>query len=180
MKLYEEPLSREVLYEGRILDLYRDQVRLENGRTAVREVVHHPGGVTVLALTEREEVFVVRQFRYPFAQVLTELPAGKLEAGEDPLAAAQRELEEEVGVRAAHWEDLGKLYPTVAYDDEVIHMYLATGLSRTQRHLDEDEFLVAEPVPVQELAGQVLRGEIRDAKTQAAVLKYWCRRQAEG
>lgn len=176
MKLYEEPLSRDVLYEGRILKLYRDQVQLENGHTTIRELVHHPGGVTVLALTDQDEVYVVRQFRYPFAQVLTELPAGKLEEGEDPLAAAKRELEEEVGVHAAHWEDLGKLYPTVAYDDEVIHMYLATGLTQAGQHLDADEFLEAEPVPLRELAGQVLRGEIRDAKTQAAVLKFWCRR----
>jgi ADP-ribose pyrophosphatase len=177
MKLYEQQLSREVIHKGRIIDLYRDQVKLENGKETIREVVHHPGGVTVLALTDDHQVYVVRQFRYPFQKVLAELPAGKLEVGEDPLEAAKRELEEEAGIRASQWEDLGKLYPTVAYVDEVIHMYFAAGLTPAKQHLDEDEFLEAELVPLDELAEQVLNNEIPDAKTQAAVLKVWCRLQ---
>ena len=181
MRLYEERLSRETIYEGKIIDLYKDQVELENGKTATREVVHHPGGVTVLALREDGAAYVVRQFRYPFHEVLTELPAGKLEPGEDPLEAAKRELEEEVGVTASHWESLGHLLPTVAYVDEVIHMYLATGLERSKQHLDEDDFLEAEPVALEELVRQILADQIRDAKTQAAVLKVWCKlRKQEG
>lgn len=175
MRLYEKTLSSEVLYEGKIIHLLKDTVELENGRTALREVVTHPGGVAIVALTDKEEVYMVRQFRYPYHTVLLELPAGKLSPGEDPLECGKRELEEETGMTAAQYEDLGKFYPTVGYVDEVIHSYLATGLTPTRQHLDEDEFLDVELIPLKTLYEMVLRGEILDGKTQAAILKVYCK-----
>ena len=173
MKLFEKPLSSETIYEGKIIRVCRDTVELENGKKTYREVVHHSGGVTVVALTPDERVYVVKQYRYPYQAVLTETPAGKLEPGEDPLEAAKRELREEIGMVAEHYEDLGKLYPTVAYDDEVIHMYLATGLRTVGQKLDEGEFLEVESVPLKQLVEQIAEDQIRDSKTQAAVLKTY-------
>ena len=169
--LLETKVSSEQLYDGRIVKLYRDQVTLPDGRPAMREVIHHPGGVGILPLLSDGIVMVVRQCRYPYAAVITEIPAGKLEYGEDPLACGKRELMEEVGAEAANWTFLGNIYPTPAYDDEIIRVYLATGLTFSEQHLDEGEFLSLERVPLSELVEQVMAGEIRDAKTQIAVLK---------
>ena len=169
--LHEQTLSSERLFEGKIINLRRDAVLLENGAQAIREVIEHPGGVCMVALTDAREVLLVRQLRYPYGEVLTELPAGKLSPGEDPLEAGKRELLEETGAVAAHIVDLGKLYPSPGYLNEVIHTYLATGLTFTEQHLDEDEFLDVERVPLEAAVDRVLRGEIRDAKTQAALLK---------
>lgn len=176
MKLFEKPLASETIFEGRIIRVCRDTVELEDGKRTTREVVHHSGGVTVVALTETEEVYVVRQYRYPYQDVLLEIPAGKLEPGEDPLEAAKRELKEEIGVVAEQYEDLGKLYPTVAYDDEVIHMYLATGLTEVGQQLDDGEFLVAEKIPLSKLVEEIVANKVRDSKTQAAVLKTYYKR----
>lgn len=175
MQLYEETTASELLYKGRILELYRDDVRLENGEPASREWVHHSGGVSILALNEKEEVYVVRQFRYPYHRVLLEIPAGKLNPGEDPLACGKRELEEECGLIADHYESLGWCYPTVAYTDEVIHLYLATGLHPSHQHLDEDEFLDVEKMPLKTLVQMVLNNEINDSKTQIMVLKTFAK-----
>lgn len=174
MKLYEKKLSGELLYEGAIISLRKDTVELEDGKTAYRELINHPGGVCIVALTPEEEVYMVKQFRYPFQTVLLELPAGKLSYGEDPLECGKRELEEEVGMTAEHYVDLGKFYPTVGYVDEVISMYLATGLACTHQHLDEDEFLDVEKYPLEQLYQMVMNGEIRDGKTQTAILKAYC------
>lgn len=175
MRLYEETVGTEVLYHGKIIDLKRDTVKLENGQTALREMVHHSGGVSIVAVTEDEKVYMVRQFRYPYHSVLLEIPAGKLNPGEDPLECGKRELEEETGMNAAHYESLGHFYPTVAYVDEVIHLYLATGLTQSKQHLDEDEFLDVELISLEELYQMVLRNEIPDGKTQAAILKTYCK-----
>ena len=128
-------------------------------------------GVGILPLMEDGTVLVVRQFRYPGDSVLTEIPAGKLEYGEDPLDCGKRELSEEVGAEAREWIFLGNIYPTPAYDSEVIRIYLAIGLTFGRQHLDEGEFLNVCRVPLRELADKVMAGEIRDAKTQIAVLK---------
>lgn len=173
MKLYEKTLSSELLYEGAIISLKKDTVELENGMTAYRELIQHPGGVCIVALTPEEEVYMVKQFRYPFQTVLLELPAGKLTPGEDPLTCGKRELEEEIGMTAAHYVDLGKFYPTVGYLDEVISMYLATDLTATHQHLDEDEFLDVEKYPLKDLYRMVMADEIRDGKTQTAILKTY-------
>ena len=145
---------------------------LENGKTALRDVVEHPGGVCVLPLTEDNEVILVKQFRYPYQEVLFEIPAGKLDKGEeDPLHCGMRELEEEAGVTAGDYLSLGQMYPSPGYCDEVIHMFLARQLQPSQQHLDEDEFLEVYKMPFAQVLKMVTEGEIRDAKTQIAVLK---------
>lgn len=171
--LYEKKLSSELIYDGKILKLARDTAMLENGETAYREVVHHSGGVCVLPLDEEKNVLFVKQFRYPFATVLLEIPAGKREPGEDPLACGIRELSEEVGATAEEIIPLGKLYPTVAYDTEIIYMYLARGLSFHNQHLDADEFVDVVKIPLEEAYEMVMRDEIPDSKTQIAILKAW-------
>lgn len=171
--LYEKKLSSELIYDGKILKLTRDTAMLENGETAYREVVHHSGGVCVLPLDDEKNVLFVKQFRYPFATVLLEIPAGKREPGEDPLECGIRELSEEVGATAEEIIPLGKLYPTVAYDTEIIYMYLARGLSFHNQHLDADEFVDVVKIPLEEAYEMVMRDEIPDSKTQIAILKAW-------
>lgn len=171
MDLTEETLSSEKIYDGKILHIRRDTVLLPNGRQSLREVADHPGGVCVLALDSQGHVPVVSQFRYPYRQVLRELPAGKLEYGEDPEKAARRELREETGATAGSLQSLGELYPSPGYCGEIIHMYLAQDLRFGASSPDEDEFLNLERVPFGQLAEDVLSGRIRDAKTIAAVLK---------
>jgi len=171
MELREKTLGSETVYDGKILHIRRDIVELPNGKESVREVVDHSGGVCVLALDGEGRVLMVRQFRYPYKEVLRELPAGKLERGEDPYAAALRELKEETGAAAPALRSLGELYPSPGYCGEVIHMYLARELDFGAASPDEDEFLQVDRVPFGELVKDVLDGEIRDAKTIAAVLK---------
>ena len=178
MAHYEKTLRSERLYEGRILALRRDLVELENGRTATREVIDHSGGVAVLATDDDGNILFVRQFRYPFGAVLLELPAGKLERGEDPAACGLRELGEECGCTAETFLPLGKLYPTCAYDTEVIHLFYAAGLRATAQHLDEDEFLTVERIPLERAVELVLEGKIPDAKTQLGILKFQALRAA--
>lgn len=170
--LVEKKLSSEMIYDGKVLHVYKDQVTLPNGHTALREVMRHVGAVCMVALTEDNRVVVERQFRYPVDSVITEIPAGKLDSfTEDRLSAAKRELEEETGYRAANWQELGDFHPTPAYCDEKITLYLATGLQEGVRHLDEDEFLNMEAVPLSELVADVMAGRITDGKTQTAILK---------
>ncbi len=175
MKLMEKQVASEEIFRGKVLHVVRDTVELPNGRLATREVVHHPGAVCIVPLTEDEEVIMERQFRYPFHRVMLEIPAGKLEPGEDPLLAAKRELSEETGVIAQTLEPLGDFYGSVAIFDEKIHTYLARGLTFSTAHMDEDEFLNVERIPLQTLKDMVLAGEICDGKTQAAILKTWLR-----
>ena len=171
MELTEKRLSTEQIFDGRILHIRRDLVELPDGTQSVREVVDHPGGVCILALDEENQALLVSQFRYPYDQVVRELPAGKLEYGEDPDAAAIRELKEETGAAPGEFRSLGELYPSPGYCGEIIRMYLARDLSFGEAHLDADEFLNLERIPFSQLVEQVLSGEIKDAKTIAAVLK---------
>ena len=171
MELTEKTLSSETIFDGRILHVRRDTVLLPNGHQSTREVVDHPGGVGVLALDGQGRALLVSQFRYPYGQVLREIPAGKLEYGEDPAQAAVRELREETGAVAGSFQSLGELYPSPGYCGEIIRIYLARELSFGDASPDEDEFLGLERVPFSQLVEQVLSGEIRDAKTIAAVLK---------
>ena len=242
---FEKTLSSETLFEGRVITLTKDTALLENGKTATREVVHHHGGACILpyfadgticmvrqfryamqqqlwelpagklekgedpfaaAKRELEEecgltadnyislgefyptvgydteacilpyfadgtICMVRQFRYAMQQELWELPAGKLEKGEDPFAAAKRELEEECGLTADNYISLGEFYPTVGYDTEVIYTWVATGLHETKMHLDADEFLTPDRVPLEKAYQMVMSGEIKDGKTIAGILK---------
>lgn len=178
MAHFEKTLNSDTRFEGRVFTVTVDKVELENGRTSTREVVHHHGGACIAALTENDEIYLVRQFRYAFGQELWELPAGKLEKGEDPFEAARRELGEECGLTAEHLVDLGPVYPTVGYCTEIIYCWAATGLSPCGMHLDEDEFLTPEKVPFDRAVEMVLSGEIRDGKTVAALLKIKALRDA--
>lgn len=171
MELFEKKLSSRQVFDGVVVKLFVDEVELPNGNKSIREVVRHPGAVCVVPVTDQGEVIMVRQFRYAFDQVLLEIPAGKLEPGEDPLKAALRELEEETGTVAEKIEHIGELYTTVAILDEKIHMYLATGLSYKNAHPDEDEFLEVEKISLNTLVNMVMNGEIKDSKTQIALLK---------
>ena len=171
-ELRETQLSSREIFDGRILHVFEDTVRLPNGAAASREYLRHIGAVCVIPVLEDGSVLVERQYRYPVAQVLTEIPAGKLDTkDEDHLLAAQRELREETGATAERWTSLGLFYPACAYSDEVIEMYLAQGLHFGERHLDADEFLNVARVPLTELVEAVMAGRIPDAKTQIAILK---------
>lgn len=173
MDFTEKPLKQDYLYRGKIVNLRVDNAELPDGTTALREVVEHPGGVCVAALTEKEELLFVEQFRYPYMETVLELPAGKLEYGEDPFEAGKRELLEETGAAAKNYRDLGKLYPTPGYCGEIIHMYLAENLTFSEQHLDEDEFLEVRRIPLEEAFQMVMRNEIRDSKTQVGILKTY-------
>ena len=180
MNLNEVRLSGETKYAGRVITMQVDTVRLPDGNTATREVVRHPGGVCVAALSDRQELLFVRQFRYPYETVLLELPAGKLSPGEDPALCAARELKEETGAEAAELTSLGVLYPSVGYTDERLHLYMATGLSFGECCPDEDEFLEVERIPLLTAVEMVEAGELPDAKTQALVLRAYLRLKNAG
>lgn len=171
MELTERMLSREELFRGRIVTLHVDTVALPNGETATREVVDHPGGVAVLPLDGENQVLTVTQYRYPFGRAMLEIPAGKLEYGEDPREAGLRELREETGAVPGRYESLGKLVPSPGCYGETLHLYLARDLRMEGQHLDPDEFLNLERIPFAEMVRRCLSGEIEDAKTLAAVLK---------
>ncbi|MCR5136343.1 MAG: NUDIX hydrolase [Oscillospiraceae bacterium] len=166
--------ATEDIFDGVILHVMRDQVRLPNGHTSVREVIRHVGAVCVVPVTEDGKIVLERQYRYPIDRVITEIPAGKLDSStEDRLEAAQRELREETGITADRWTDMGLYYGAPAYSDEKITMYLAEGLHMGRQQLDEDEFLNVEFVPIESAVEEILSGRITDGKTQAAVLKAW-------
>ena len=170
--LTESMRSSKLIFDGVVVHLYEDHVTLPNGKDAVREYVKHIGAVAVLPLTENEEVLCVRQYRYPFHKVLTEIPAGKLDsANENHVEAALRELREETGARCERLTYLGAFYSSPAILDEKIDLYLAEDLSFGDVDPDEDEFLTLQRVPFEEMLQKSLSGELTDAKTVAAVLK---------
>jgi ADP-ribose pyrophosphatase len=173
MDLTEKPVKQDYIYKGKIVNLRVDDALLPNGTTAKREIVEHPGGVCVAALTDNNELMFVEQFRYPYFEVVLELPAGKLEYGEDPFEAGKRELKEETGATAAEYEDLGKLYPTPGYCGEIIHMYLAKKLSFGEQNLDSDEFLEVKKIPLERAFQMVMNNELRDSKTQVGIVKTY-------
>ena len=171
-RLAEKRISTEDIFDGVILHVKRDMVALSNGSSAVREVIRHIGAVCVIPVTENNEVIMERQYRYPLDRVILEIPAGKLDApDEDRLSAIKRELREETGYTADEWTELGDFQPAPAYSDEYITMYMARGLHKGERHLDEDEFLDVYTIPLAELVQDVMEGRISDAKTQVCILK---------
>lgn len=171
MELFEKKLSSRQIFDGVVVKLFVDDVELPDGKKTIREIVRHPGAVCVIPVDSDGNVIMVKQFRYPFSEVLLEVPAGKLEPGENPLEAVKRELEEESGVVADSIEYIGTMYTTVAILDEKIHMYLATGLTYKNAHPDEGEFLEVVKIPLSQLVDMVMEGKIPDSKTQIAILK---------
>ena len=168
----EAMLESKEIFNGRVIRVTLDKVQLEDGTTSTREVVHHHGGACVLTMDADGNVTMVRQFRYALGEELWELPAGKLEAGEDPFEAAKRELSEECGLTADTYTELGVVYPTVGYDSEKIYLWAAEGLHTVGQHLDAGEFLDVVKMPFAQALGLVMDGTIKDSKTQVALLKY--------
>ncbi|MBR2592940.1 MAG: NUDIX hydrolase, partial [Oscillospiraceae bacterium] len=158
------------VYSGKLLNIYRDTVLLENGNTSVREIAKHPGGVCVAALEDDGSLWFVRQYRYAVGEDVLELPAGKLEPGEDPDDAIVRELKEETGCTADSIIKVSASFPSPGYTSEVLHLYVARGLHHGDQHLDEDEDLDAFRIPLADAVKMVMNGEIRDSKTQTLIL----------
>lgn len=173
MDMTEKTLKQDYKFRGRIVNMRVDEALMPDGTTASREVVEHNGGVCVAPLTDDGELIFVRQFRYPYSEVLLELPAGKLEKGEDPFLAGKRELKEETGATARSYISLGNLYPSPGYCGEIIHMYLAKGLTFGEQHLDKDEFLEVVRIPLQKAFEMVMNNQITDSKTQVGIVKAY-------
>ncbi len=171
MDFTEKTLSSEEKYKGRFLRVHVDQVSLPNGKTAQREVVDHVDGVGILALDEHNNVLTVTQYRYVYQQLLMEIPAGKLEPGEDPVSGALRELREETGAVPDTFLPLGRYIPAPGCYGESLYLFLARGLQMGSQDPDEDEFLTVDRVPFDEMVHRIMAGEIEDGKTIAAVLK---------
>ena len=168
MKLEEKTLSSQQVYDGKVVKVFRDDVEISDGHKSFREVVRHSGGIVIFAIKKdgkKEKILFVKQFRYPMKKVLIELPAGKLEIGEDPFLAAKRELEEETGYCAKKWTDLGYVYTSPGYSDEKLYLYKAEDLEFTQCHPDEGEILQPLEIEYEEAKEMIYKGEINDAKT---------------
>ncbi len=170
MKYEEKTVSRKPIYHGGIIDVELQEVELPNGKRSKRDIVLHPGASVILPIAENGEVYMVRQFRKPIDKVLLELPAGKLDAGEDPAVCAARELKEETGLKAASLKHIISLHSTPGFSNEVLHLYAATGLVEGESCADEDEFISSERYTVQKLLDMVLNHEITDAKTIIGIL----------
>ena len=171
MDLTERQISREEIFEGKVLHVVKDTVSLPNGEKATREILLHHGAVCVIPVTDDGKVILEKQFRYAVGDVMVEIPAGKLEPGEDPLECAVRELQEETGYSADEMIVLGDYYGSPALLREHITMYLARGLHKGQTHYDDDEFMEVFEMPLDELVERVMNNEIPDAKTQLCALK---------
>ncbi len=173
-KLIEKEVSSELIYDGKVLHLYKDVIELPDGNRGIREYCKHNGGVCVLPLTDEGYVICVRQYRYAHRECTLEIPAGKLEAKDtDTSAAALRELKEETGATCKNLTYLGKMYPSPALMDEIIYIYMATGLEFGDNSLDDDEFLECEKLSLEKLVDMACNDEVLDAKTQIAALRAW-------
>lgn len=171
MELYEKTLSSKEIFKGRVIHVTLDEIELPNGHKSTREVVNHPGGVCIAALNDKDELYFVRQYRYPYHEVILELPAGKLEKDSTPLENGIRELKEEVGAIGKDYKFLGELYPSTGYCSEIIYLYFCRIDSMGNCCPDEDEFLNVEAIHIDKAVQMVLNNEIKDSKTQTAVLK---------
>ncbi len=167
----EKTIDRKTIFEGRVFTVHLDTVELHDGTIARRELVRHHGGACMVAIDDRQRTYLVRQFRKPFEQTLLEVPAGKLEPGEDPMACAARELTEETGWIARKVIPLGKMYPTPGYCGEVLYLFLGLDLEQGIARLDEGEYLDVVELPFSEALAMSDRGELPDAKTQMALVK---------
>lgn len=170
MEFREKTINSKLIFDGRVVKLYKDSVELSTGQKTFREVVKHSGGVVILAFKE-DKILLVKQFRYPMKEVMLELPAGKLEQGEDPFEAAKRELEEETGYCANKWTDLGYVYTSPGYSDEKLYLYKAEDLEFTHCHPDEGEIIQAFEYKYDDVLKMIDNGQINDAKTLCALLR---------
>lgn len=172
-ELYEKQISSKDIFDGKVFKVTVDEAELPDGQIARRDVVHHPGGVVIVAEKE-DEILLVKQYRYPTGEVLIELPAGKLDKfGEEPFEAAKRELQEETGFVADNWEDLGIVYSSPGFCSEKLYLYKAVGLNFKGRHLDDDENLDYMSVKKENVFKMMKDGQINDAKTLAALLRAY-------
>jgi len=178
MNMIEKTTATKYEFKGRILNTRVDDVLLPDGSKSKREIIEHSGGVGVIALTDDDCICLVRQYRHPYGEVIYEIPAGKLEVGEEPLVCGKRELSEEAGYTAENWQSLGVIYPTPAYCSEKIHIFLADNLTKGDVHLDQGEFVESVMLPLKNAVQMVMTGEIKDAKTQIAILKVSAMREA--
>jgi len=167
----EKKLTSKKVYDGNLLKVYEDEVLCFNGNKSRREYIKHPGGVCILGFVDNKAI-IEKQYRYAYDEVLYELPAGKLELGEDPKEAGLREFEEETGYKADNLISLGCMYPSCGYSDEIIHLYYAKNIKKTHTHLDEDEQIDIEFMPLETLLEKIDNNEIRDAKTICLVDRY--------
>ena len=175
MTFEEKTVSSESIYKGAILNLRRDKVTVSGGGYSYREIVEHNGGAVAVALTDDGNVVLVKQFRKPMEKVVTELPAGKIEKGEDPLETMKRELKEEIGYTASHLKLMAEFNPSVGYTNETLYIYLATGLVPGKPQPDEHEALEIKEIPLDDAIQMVINGEITDGKTMTGLLltKYF-------
>lgn len=171
MELTEKMLERSDKYSGIIINVHVDRVELIDGSESTREIVEHPGGVTVVPVDSEGNIYCVRQYRYAMGEELLESPAGKIDYGETPLECAVRELSEETGFTAQHYEYLGEIYPSPGFCAEVLYAYLATGLQKGEKHLDEGEFLEVQKLSYDEAFAMAIDGRLTDAKTVIAILR---------
>jgi ADP-ribose pyrophosphatase len=169
-RLSEEKIGSKKLFQGEILGLYLDRVRLPNGKTAAREMVSHPGAVGIIPVTGDNNILMVRQYRYPVGEITIEIPAGKLDKNESPEKCARREMAEEVGASGGSLKLLSSFYTTPGFSDEVLHLYLATGFSISANNLDQDEFLDIISMGLDEACDCIKEGRIKDSKTIIAIL----------
>ncbi|MBE7085240.1 MAG: NUDIX hydrolase [Clostridiales bacterium] len=172
MDFVEKTIKKNYVYKGKILTLRKDDALLPNGEPCIREIIEHSGGACALYM-EGDKVLFVRQYRYAYGESIYELPAGKLEPHEDPMLTAKRELEEETGITAGRLELLYVAYPSPGYTDEKIYIYRAFDGEKTQRHLDEGEFVDVVWIPVDKVKNMLKNGEIKDAKTIIALQQYF-------
>lgn len=166
----ETQLTSQTVFQGKLLHVKSDRVRLSNGHESTREYILHPGAAMIIAMPDDKTITLIRQYRYPLNRHFIELPAGKIDAGEEPLATAQRELREECGYIATEWRHLTTLHPGIGYSNERIELYLARGITQAGRKLDEDEFLEMLNVPVAEAMAWIRDGRITEAKAVTGLL----------
>lgn len=173
-KLVELTLSSKEIFKGKLLHVFLDEARLPDGSVSTREWFKHPGASAVVPVFKNGDIMLVRQFRYPVSQIFYEVPAGKIDSGENPDTTAERELKEEAGLSCQNFDYVGHFYPAIGYTDEIIHFYVAWNIEeKLNQQMDTDEFMLKERMPFREAVEMVYNGEITDGKTTIALLRTW-------